>query len=121
MAALPVGQYHHTRPLLTDNTGDLEPIFPCVLNAAIGNVQRMAETGSEDSSGFRGLAGAIFGCAAGSHLALGEIENAGAVAAFRHFEQRSSASLFYVVTVCGDGQYVERRVVVFHQEYNRLL
>jgi hypothetical protein len=52
----------------------------------------------------RRLPGALFGAAAGSGLALGQVENGGAQAARRHAQQRSAAGLFHIVAVGGDGQ-----------------
>ena len=53
-----------------------------------------------------GFAGAIFGAAARSHLALGQVENAGAVAALGHLEESASAGLFYVVAMRGQGEKI---------------
>ena len=56
----------------------------------------------------RSLASAIFGAAPRSHLALGQIENPGAVSALRHLEQRAAAGLLHIVAVSGQGKNIER-------------
>jgi hypothetical protein len=50
----------------------------------------------------------IFGSAARPHLALRQVENAGATSALCHFEQRSAAGLLNIVTMRGNGEDVER-------------
>src|SRR5439155_22651652 len=109
MASFPVGKYHYSRFLLADDAGNFQAIFPGVFDAGVGNIERLAPGNTQNFCRFFGFAGAVLDCAARAHLALGEIENAGAVAALRHLEQRAAASLLYVVAMRGDGEDVEGR------------
>jgi hypothetical protein len=94
--------------LLANHSRDLQAIFPGVLYPSVGNVERVSPGSAQDLRGLSGFAGAIFGVAARSHLAPGEIEDSGAVPALRHFEQGPAASLLHVITVSGKGENVER-------------
>src|ERR1039458_8790874 len=60
----------------------------------------------QQARGFSGFAGTLFGAAAGSSFALGEVQNGGAQAARGHAQQGSAAGLFHVVAVGGDGEYI---------------
>src|SRR6266481_5563208 len=104
MASLPVGQDHHSRTLLANHLRHPQAVFPGVLYAAVGNIQSLPETYLENLCRFCRFLRAIVGCAARSHLALREIENPSALASLCHFEQRTAASLLYVVPMRGDGQ-----------------
>ncbi len=86
VASLPVGQDDHARALLADDAGDLQAVLPGVFHAAVGNVERLPPGDAQDARGFGGFVGALFGSAARPHLALGEVENAGAVLELRHLE-----------------------------------
>ena len=55
-----------------------------------------------------GFAGAVFGGAAGSGFAPGEVEDGGAQATRGHTQEGSAAGLFHIVTVRGNGQHVAR-------------
>ena len=54
-----------------------------------------------------GLACALFCITPRTHLALCQINNAGAIAAFRHLEKRATASLFDIVTVSSNSKDIQ--------------
>src|ERR1700679_2164911 len=99
MASLPVRKNHHLRPLLPDHASHFQTVFPSVLDPAIGNVEGIPPRDAQDLRGFCRLLRAAFRSAPRAHLASREIENAGAPAALRHFQQSSAASLFDVVAM----------------------
>ena len=103
MPSFPVGKNHHSRPLLAKHTNHLQPVFPGVLDPAVGNVESFPPRDAENLSRVGRFLGTIFGGAARSHLALRQIEDAGAIAALRHLEQSAAAGLFNIVAVRGDG------------------
>ena len=86
----------------------LQPILPGILDAAVWNIERTPPVCAKNFRRIRRFTRAIFGGAARSHLALRQIENAGALAALCRFQQCSAASLFHVVAVRGNGKDVER-------------
>src|SRR5882724_5193638 len=108
MPPLPVRQDQYFRTLLPDHARDLQSVLPGVLDAAIGNIERVPPRNFQDPSGFGRLACAVSGCAARSHFALSEIEDTGAIAAGCHLEQSSAAGLLDIVTMCGKSEDVER-------------
>ena len=67
----------------------------------------------QDASGVGGFCGALLGGAARSHLALGEVEDAGAMAVLGHLEEGAAAGLLHVVAVGGDGEDIERNRVIW--------
>src|SRR5439155_15725890 len=83
--------------------------LPSVLDAAIGDIERVPPGDTQDFGGFGSFPGAVFSCAARSHFTLGQVENACAMSALRHFEQRAAAGLFDVVAVGSNGEDVECR------------
>src|SRR5258707_13041937 len=99
MPSLPVRKDHHTRSLLADHSRYFEPILPGVLDAAIGNIKRLPPGDLQNLCRGFGLAGAVFGAAASSHLSLREIKDSCAEAKLCHFEQGAAASLLHVVAV----------------------
>src|SRR6516162_5142284 len=99
MAPLPVGKDHHPRSLFTHDASDLQPVLPGVFYAPIGNVQSLAEVGLENPGCLGGFTGAILGCAARAHLAVGQIENPRELSAFRRLEQSSAAGLLHIIAV----------------------
>ena len=107
MPSLPVRQNHHARPRLADHARYFQPVLPGVFDAAVGNIERPPPARAENSRRVRRLARAIFGGAARAHFALRQIENAGALAALGHLQQRAAAGLLHVVAVRGNGQNVE--------------
>src|SRR5258708_3062486 len=65
-----------------------------------------ARSGRDFGGGY-GLGLGVLCGSARSHLATGEVENAGATTKVGHLEQRSAAGLFNVITMCGNGKDVE--------------
>src|SRR5689334_16696482 len=106
MTPLPVRKDHDARSRLPDNACDLQPIFMGVLDAAIGDIERISPTGLQNARGVGSFAGAVICRSTGAHLATREVEDGGAIAALRHLEQRATAGLFDVIAVRGDGQNV---------------
>src|SRR5438874_5968181 len=107
MAPLPVGKNDYPRPSLPDYARNFQPVLPSVLDATIRNIERLAPRDPEDLRGFYSLALAIFDRSAGSHFAACEVQNAGATTKVGHLEQRSAAGLLHVITMRGNGKYVE--------------
>ena len=106
MAPLPVGKNQHPRTLFAEYASDLQAILPGIFDAAVGKIERVAPGNFQNARRLRRFAGAIFGAAARAHLALREIQNAGAISALGHLEKSSAAGLFDVVTVRGQGEKV---------------
>src|SRR5271165_1283593 len=102
MPSLPIGKNHHSRALLANHTRNLQAVLPCVLYAAVGDVERLPPGNSQNLRGLDCFPRPVFGGAAGSHLALRQVENAGAMTAFGHLEQSSTAGLFNIITMSGD-------------------
>ena len=107
MPSLPVRQNHHLRTCLANHAGDLQAVLPSVLDTAIGNVECPAPFHAQNVRRVRRFARPIFRGAACAHFPLGQIEDAGALSPLRRLQQRAAAGLLDVVTVCGDGKYVE--------------
>ena len=108
MPPLPVRKEDNAGASLADHSRNLQPVFPRVLDAAIGNIERLPPAHAQDFCRVFGFARAAFCAAASSHFALREIENAGAMALPGRFEQCAAAGLFYVVAVGGYGKNVKR-------------
>src|SRR5947209_4436695 len=106
MASFPVGKDHYARPLLADDTRDLEPVLPRVLNATVGNIERLPPADFQDLCRGFGFASAVLSAPSRAELALGEIEDPGRVTQARHFEQGAAAGLLHVVAVRGNGKNV---------------
>src|SRR5713226_1040226 len=102
MPRLPIGKDHSARLRLADYTCHLQPVLPSVFDSAIGDVECPAPSRLQDARCVSGLAGAVIGSAARSHFTLREIENAGAVSALRHLQQRAAAGLLYIIAMGGD-------------------
>jgi hypothetical protein len=113
MAAFPVGKNQHARTLLAEDADDLQPVLPGVFDAAVRYVECLPPCDFQNSRRLGRLARAIFGRAAGAHFALREVENAGAVAALGHLEQRAAAGLLYIIAMRGEGENVERHFVIW--------
>src|SRR5438552_12798242 len=109
VAALPIRKNHHPRPLLTDDARDFQPVLPGIFHACIGNSSRVAPGDLQNLGGRFGFGGALFGRAARSHLALRQIEDAGAISGLRHLQQSAAACLLTIIAMRSDGQHVERR------------
>ncbi len=107
VACFPVGEDDGLRAKLAKDSGEAEFVLPGGLDVGIGNAEGAAPLRAEELGGFGGFLGARFGSAAGAHFAGREIENAGFVAALRHFEERAAAGEFDVIGVSGDCEQIE--------------
>ena len=65
------------------------------------------QTAPKNFGGVDGLAFAIFGGAAGTEFAAGEIENPSPMAALGHLRERAAAGLLHIVTVRCDCKNVQ--------------
>src|SRR4030088_3214490 len=108
--AHPVGQHHDARPRLPNYSCDLQPVFPCVLNAPVGNVKGLAPTYAKNFGRVVGFTGAIVGGAARAHLAFGQVEDAGPVSELSHLEQSAATSLLNIIAMGGDSENIERLI-----------
>jgi hypothetical protein len=106
MATLPVREDQYPRTLFANYARDLQAILPCIFDAAVGNIERVAPGNFQDASRLRRFASAIFSRAARPHLTLRQVEDAGAVSALGHLEQSSGAGLFYIIAVRGQSENV---------------
>src|SRR6266542_741348 len=107
VSSFPVGENHHARTRLPDHARNLQTVFPIVLHAAVGNIQRMPPGNALDSRCFLCLSRPIFGGSARPHLALRQVEDASALSALGHLEQRPAAGLLNVITVRGNSQNIQ--------------
>src|SRR5882762_11913511 len=108
MASFPVRQDQDPRASFSDYVRDFQPVLPGVLYAAVGNVERSAPGDPENPICGFSLSRSVFSRAARTHLTLGQVEDAGALAALRYLQQRAAAGLFDVITVGSDCQNVYR-------------
>jgi hypothetical protein len=111
MAALPVGKNDNPRPLFAKDLRHLQTVLPGVFDPAIGDIECATPRHAQNLRSLGRFAGPIFGRPASPHFALRQIEDAGAVSALRHFEQRASAGLFYIVAMRGNCENIEWHVV----------
>src|SRR2546423_8049595 len=109
MPSFPVRKNHYTWPSFADDGGNFQPVLPSVLDPAIGDIKRPPPPHAKNSRGVCRLVRAIFGGASRTHFALRQIENSRPLSALRHLQQRAAAGLLYIVAVCGNCQYIERR------------
>ena len=107
MPPFPIRKYHHSRPLLAQYADDFKPIVPCVLHPPVWDIERPAPRRTQYPAGVSSLTSAILGAATRSHLALGQIEDAGAVSALCHLKERTAAGLLYIVAVSGQSKNIE--------------
>src|SRR5258706_13367694 len=107
MPALPVREYHHLGTLLPDHARSLQAVLPRVLDAAIGNVKRIPPRNLQYAGSIGSFTSAVVRRSPGAHLALCEIEDAGAVSAVSHLEESAAASLLDIITMRGEGDDVE--------------
>src|SRR5271169_3824397 len=107
VASLPIRKDHHSRPLLADYTRHFQPVLPRVLDPAVGDIESLPPGDAQYSRRLGRFLRAVFGGASRSHFSLREIEDAGALAPLRHFQQRAATGLFDVVAVGGEGENVE--------------
>ena len=112
MARLPVGQDHNARPHLAQHANNFRAILQCILDSAVGQVERLAPAHAQQPRRFCGFARAIFGGSARSGFALGQIENRRAQAASSHAQQRPAAGLLHVVAMRGNGQHISSEAIV---------
>ena len=110
MARLPVRKDDDAGTELAQNAHDGDAIFKRIFDSAVREVERLPPANAENARGFFGFAGAIFRGAARAGFALSQIENRRAQAARSHAQQRSSAGLFHVVAMRGDGKDVGAEV-----------
>ena len=106
VARLPVRQNHDAGTELPENAHDCDAILKSVGECAVREVERLTPANAEDAGGLVSLACAIVGGAARAGFALGQIENCRAQSARSHAQERSSAGLFHVVAMGGDGEDV---------------
>src|SRR6478672_11569293 len=107
MTSLPIGKNHHPRPGPPNNLCNFEPIFPGVFDASVRNIKRLAPGDLQDLCCFQGFSFAIRSAPTRAHLAAGQIQNARAMAEFRHLEKGSAAGLFNIVAMRGDREDIE--------------
>src|SRR5579872_5460424 len=101
MPPLPVGKHHDSRPLLPDDTCNLQTVFPGVFDSAIGDVESMAEGDFQNPGCLCCFTGAVLGRAASPHLPLRQIKDTGAVPSLRHLEQSAATCLLHIVAMRG--------------------
>jgi hypothetical protein len=106
MAGLPIGKDDDAGAEEAQDARDFDSILEGVLDGAIGEFEGLAPSDAEKFCGFGGFGGAFVRCAAGTGLALGEIEDGGAQTARCHAQKGSATGLFDVVAVGGDGEDV---------------
>lgn len=106
MTAFPVGKDQYSGTLFPKDANDLQAIVPGVFDSTVGYVERLPPGNLQNTCRFGRFGGSIFCRAACSHFSLREIENSRAISALRHLEQGSSAGLFDVVAVSGQGENV---------------
>src|SRR5690348_455846 len=107
MAAFPIGKNDDSRTRSTNHARDLQSIYPAVLDATVRNIECFAPASLHELCGLVGFALTIGGGPASSHFAPGQVEYSRALTLLRHLQQRSTAGLFYIVTVSSDSKYVE--------------
>jgi hypothetical protein len=107
---LPIGKDDDAGAKLAQDAHDGESILKCVGNCAISEVERLAPANAEDAGGFIGFTSAIGNTATSASFALRQIENRRAQTTRSHAQQRSSAGLFYVVAMRGDGEDVGLKI-----------
>src|SRR4051794_9314412 len=98
MASFPIGKDDDTRPLLADDTRDLQPVLPGVLDASVWNVERLPPAHFQNLCRSFGFARAVLRRAARPQLALSQVEDAGRVAQARHLQESAATGLLHVVT-----------------------
>src|SRR5580700_7113570 len=103
MAPLPVWQNNHSWSRLANHVCDPQPVLPGVLDAPVRNVEGPAPARAQNLRRIGCLARPIVGGPARPHLALRQVEDAGALPALRSFQQSAAASLLHVVAMRGDG------------------
>src|SRR6266404_4027454 len=108
MASFPVRQDYDPRASFSDCARDFQPVLPGVLYAAVGNVERSAPGAPQNLRCGFSLSRSVISRAARTHLTLGQVEDAGALAALRHLQQRAATGLLDVITVGSDCQNVYR-------------
>ena len=100
-----------TRGRRSRNTRTILMRFSRVFSTApSGRVQGLPPADAQQAGGFSGFAGALFRAAAGSSLALCQVQNGGAKAARGHAQQGSAAGLLHIVAMRGNGQNISGRI-----------
>lgn len=108
VARLPVRDDHDARPQMPDLSRDGHARGDAVVQARVGKTEVAAPRHLENPRGLLGFRHADLRGTARSHVARGQIHDAGAIAHPGHFEQGSAARLLDIVRMRGDGQYVQR-------------
>src|SRR3954469_15824886 len=103
MPSFPVRKYHHSRPCLPNNSRNLKPVLPCVLNPPIRNIQSLTPGNSQDLRRVCCFLRTVFRRASRAHLTARQIENSRSMSECRHLEQSPTTGLFHIIAVCGNG------------------
>ena len=106
MPCLPIGQNDHAGTQEAQHAHNFEAVFQGVFDRAVGQVERLPPAHAQQARSFGGFVGALFRVAAGSGLALCQIQNGSAQAARGHAQQGSPAGLFHIVAMSGYGQNI---------------
>ncbi len=107
VAAFPVGQDDRVGLEFADRFGEGDFKFVGEREASVGKAEIAAHFHAENFSGVRGFFEARFRSAARAGLTPREIEDAGAIAGLRHFENGAAAGELDVIGMSGDGEQVE--------------
>src|SRR5207248_1402428 len=107
MSAFPIRKDDHARPLLTDNARDLQAVLPGVFHAAVGDIEGIPPAGFEYLRRHFSFIFAVDCAATSSQLTLRQVEDAGALALLRSFEERAAAGLLNVVAMSGDCENIQ--------------
>src|SRR5215831_20084966 len=106
MSSLPIGQDQNARSSFTNHRSDLQPVLPCVLNSAVGDIECASPFHAENFRRIVRLTFAVVSRAARAHFPAREIEDACFLSALCGLQQSSPARLLYGIAVCGDCQNV---------------
>src|SRR5437899_4180594 len=96
MARFPVGKDDRFGAKLTNDGRQAKLMLARGLNVRVGNAERAAPAYFEKFCGLGRFARADFRSSARTHFSHGQIENAGFVAALRHFQQRAATSQLHI-------------------------
>src|ERR1700752_1302249 len=110
MAAFPVRKDDRVRLKFANRFRDCDLEFVGDRETRIGQAEIAAHFHAKNFSGVRGFSEARFRSAARTCFTAGEIEDAGAIAGLRHFENGAAAGELHVIGMSGDGKQVEWEV-----------
>src|SRR5688572_4223597 len=102
-----VGREDELRPVLADHLGDLAAVLEGVLDAAVPEVQVLADVELEDGGRPGALLVALLG-GAPAHLAPGHVDDARGVAQRLHLEEHSAAPDLGIVGMGAEREDVDR-------------